>query len=169
VPGADAAHRRPGRQRHRVRAETEGAAVIDLITASSQTFFGFAGPMPRDVASRRRGGRVRQPLQRIAGDSLSAISPLDGDKTIDLCNGGDSCAPTATTSVSYRVYVEGGMARQAAAFVALRLSAPSPGSGAAHSSPCTDASVTLTCTAGFVLVARRWGRLWPAALGRVRT
>jgi hypothetical protein len=104
--------------------------------------------MPRDVASRRRGGRVRQPLQRIAGDSLSAISPLDGDKTIDLCNGGDSCAPTATTSVSYRVYVEGGMARQAAAFVALRLSAPSPGSGAAHSSPCTDASVTLTCTRG---------------------
>jgi hypothetical protein len=40
--------------------------------------------MPRDVASASPRWPSSANLQRIAGDSLSAISPLHGDKTIDL-------------------------------------------------------------------------------------
>jgi cutinase len=119
---------------------SQGAAVIDLITAPSRAFLGFAQPMPPDVAPHVAAVAVfGNPANRIGGP-LSAVSPLYGDKTIDLCNGGDPVCSDGNDAGAHRVYVEDGMASRAVAFVAQRLSAPSP--GGAPNSPATVASVT---------------------------
>jgi cutinase len=119
---------------------SQGAAVVDLITTPSQSFFGFAEPMPPDVAGHVAAVAVfGNPSNRIGGGSLSAISPLYGDKTIDLCNGGDPVCSNGNDRGAHSLYVEDGMTNQAAAFVAKRLHAPSAGTD----SPSTDASVAL--------------------------
>lgn len=108
---------------------SQGAAVIDLITAANHAFFGLAEPMPPDVAPHVAAVAVfGNPSNRVGGGPLSAISPLYGDKTIDLCNGGDPVCSNGNDAGAHRVYVEDGVASQAVAFVAQRLSAPSGGS-----------------------------------------
>jgi cutinase len=116
---------------------SQGAAVIDLITAPSRAFFGFAEPMPPDIATHVAAVAVfGNPSNRVGGP-LSAISPLYGDRTIDLCNGGDPVCSDGDDAGAHRVYVEDGIVSRATAFVAPRLSAPSPGS--APGSPATVA------------------------------
>lgn len=64
---------------------SQGAAVIDLITGPEDGSFGFARPLPANVASHVAAVTVfGNPLNRF-GRPLTAWSPVYGVKTIDLC------------------------------------------------------------------------------------
>jgi cutinase len=124
---------------------SQGAAIIDLITAPSQAFFGFAQPLPTDIAGHVAAVAVfGNPSNRIGGGPLTAISPLYGAKAIDLCNGGDPVCSNGNDVLAHSLYAESGLTGQAAHFVAQRLSAqpdPAPitltagGDGAAPQTP----------------------------------
>jgi cutinase len=104
---------------------SQGAAVIDLITAPGGAFLGYARPMPADIAPHVAAVAVfGNPSNRIGGGPLTAISPLYGDKTIDLCNGADPVCSDGNDVPAHSLYVESGLAGQAAHFVAQRVSAP---------------------------------------------
>jgi cutinase len=57
------------------------------------------------------------------GDPLTALSPLYGSKAIDLCNGADPVCSNGNDVPAHNLYVEAGIATQAAQFVAGRLAA----------------------------------------------
>jgi cutinase len=100
---------------------SQGAAVVDLITVPGQATFGFGIPLPNDVADHVAALAVfGNPSNRVGGP-LTALSPLFGDKAIDLCNGADPVCSQGNDIAAHRVYVESGMATQAARFVAGRL------------------------------------------------
>lgn len=116
---------------------SQGAAVVDIITVAGQPVFGFANPMPGDVASHVAAVAVfGNPSNRIGGGPLPALSPLYGDKTIDLCNGGDPVCSNGNDVPAHSLYRETGLTDQAARFVAQKLSA------GAHSPRDTTAVVT---------------------------
>jgi cutinase len=115
---------------------SQGAAIVDIITMGGQPMFGFANPMPPDIARHVAAVAVfGNPSNRISGP-LSALTPLYGDKTIDLCNGDDPVCSSGNDVRAHSFYVEAGMANQAASFVAQKLSAPTHAlqDTAAHSS-----------------------------------
>jgi cutinase len=62
------------------------------------------------------------PLNRFGG-SLTALSPLYGAKTIDLCNGADPVCSAGDDRPAHSQYVEAGLVSQAAAFAADRIKA----------------------------------------------
>jgi cutinase len=100
---------------------SQGAAVIDLITVPGQATFGFGNPLPNDIADHVAAVAVfGNPTNRVGGP-LTALSPLFGDKAIDLCNGADPVCSPGNDAAAHRIYVEAGMATQAAQFVAARL------------------------------------------------
>ena len=112
---------------------SQGALVIDLITAIPVSFAGFTpAPMPPEVASHVAAVAVfGNPLGRFVGAPLTAVSPLYADKAIDLCvtadpicsPGGGLSPPTRDEmfSAAHLSYVQSGMVSQAAAFAAGRL------------------------------------------------
>ncbi len=102
---------------------SQGAAVVDLITVPGQATFGFGDPLPDNVADHVAAVAVfGNPSNRIGGP-LTALSPLFGFKAIDLCNGSDPVCSHGNDAAAHRVYVESGMATEAAQFVAHRLAA----------------------------------------------
>ena len=102
---------------------SQGAAVVDLITVPGQATFGFGDPLPDNVADHVAAVAVfGNPSNRIGGP-LTALSPLFGFKAIDLCNGSDPVCSHGNDVAAHRVYVESGMATEAAQFVAHRLAA----------------------------------------------
>ncbi|MDY6997246.1 MAG: cutinase family protein [Actinomycetota bacterium] len=102
---------------------SQGAAVMDLITADPASTFGFGQPMPAAVADHVSAVTVfGNPSGRI-GQPLSAISPLYGAKTLDLCNGADPVCSNGDDRAAHSRYVEAGMAKQAADFAAARIGA----------------------------------------------
>jgi cutinase len=102
---------------------SQGAAVVDLITVPGQATFGFGDPLASDVADHVVAVAVfGNPTNRIEGP-LTALSPLFGAKAIDLCNGADPVCSHGNDVAVHRVYVESGLATQAADFVAGRLAA----------------------------------------------
>lgn len=111
---------------------SQGAAIIDLITAPAEAFFGLARPMPPQIAPHVVALAVfGNPSNRIGGGPLTAISELYGYKTIDLCNGADPVCSVGDDVPAHSLYVESGMASQAARFVAERLATePADGSTA---------------------------------------
>lgn len=123
---------------------SQGAAIIDLITAPAQAFFGFAQPMPADIATHVAAVAVfGNPSNRIGGGPLTAISPLYGDKAIDLCNGGDPVCSNGDDVPAHSLYVESGIPSQAAHFVAERLSAQ-PAASTASLTAGVDAAAPQT-------------------------
>jgi cutinase len=112
---------------------SQGALVIDLITAVPLSIAGFApAPMRPEVADHVAAVVVfGNPLGRYVGTPLNAVSPMYGVKAIDLCMPEDPvCSPGGGMSVPTRdemfsrphvSYVESGMASQGAAFAAGRL------------------------------------------------
>jgi cutinase len=100
---------------------SQGAAVIDLITVPGQATFGFGDPLPNDVADHVAAVAVFGNPSNRGGGPLTALSPLFGFKAIDLCNGADPVCSRGDDVAAHRVYVESGMATQAAQFVAHRL------------------------------------------------
>jgi cutinase len=111
---------------------SQGAIVIDLITALPVAFAGFTpAPMPPEVADHVAAVAVLgNPLDRYLGGPLTSVSPQFGPKAIDLCVPGDPiCSPGNTSmpsrdemfSDAHLSYVKSGMAIQAATFAASRL------------------------------------------------
>ena len=100
---------------------SQGAAVIDGITGDPAALFGLGQPMPPEVANHVAAVAVfGNPLNRFGGP-LTALSPLYGDRTIDLCNGADPVCSPGDDRAAHSLYVESGLTGQAAAFVADRL------------------------------------------------
>jgi cutinase len=100
-----------------------GAAVIDLITAAAVPPAGdIPAPMPPGVADHVAAVVVfGNPWDRSLGAPLTAISPLYGAKTIDLCNAGDPICSNGQDSAAHIGYAQSGMVDQAATFAAGRL------------------------------------------------
>jgi cutinase len=101
---------------------SQGAAVMDFITSAPSPVFGFSDLMPPDVADHVAAVAVfGNPSDKI-GRPLPALSPVYGAKTIDLCNGADPVCSDGDDRPAHSLYVEAGLASQAASFVADRLS-----------------------------------------------
>jgi cutinase len=104
---------------------SQGAAVVDAITVADQPTLGFTQPMPADVANHVAAVAVfGNPSIRLLGNPLTALSPLYGSKTIDLCNGADPVCSNGDDVAAHSLYVQSGMATQAAQFVADRIANP---------------------------------------------
>jgi cutinase len=105
---------------------SQGAAVIDGITGDPNVLFGLGQPMPPEVANHVAAVAVLgNPLNRFGGP-LTALSPLYGAKTIDLCNGADPVCSSGEDRAAHSLYVESGLTSQAAAFAADRIKAGVP-------------------------------------------
>jgi cutinase-like protein len=105
---------------------SQGAAVIDLITADPAQAFGYAVPMSPDVANHVAAVAVfGNPSQKI-GKPLADNSALYGTKTIELCNGADPVCSNGSDRIAHSLYEQTGLISQAAAFVAQRLGHPAP-------------------------------------------
>jgi len=103
---------------------SQGAGVIDLITVGSISVPGLTpAPMPPDVADHVAAVAVfGNPSRDMPGlGPLTAISPLYGNKTIDLCAPGDPFCSDGNDLLAHVSYVQNGMVSQAAAFAASRL------------------------------------------------
>lgn len=100
---------------------SQGAAVIDILTVASQPVLGFDTPLPADVANHVAAVAVfGNPSNRVRGP-LTTLSPLYGEKTIDLCNEGDPVCSNGNDNGAHSQYVETGMTDRAARFAASRL------------------------------------------------
>ena len=105
---------------------SQGAAVIDGITADPGALYGLGQPMAPEVANHVAAVAVfGNPLNRFGGP-LTALSPLYGAKTIDLCNGADPVCSNGDDRAAHSLYVDTGMTSQGAAFVADRLAGHRP-------------------------------------------
>ena len=104
---------------------SQGAGVIDLIAAGAIAIPpGLTpAPMPPEVADHVAAVAVfGNPSRDIPGlGPLTAISPLYGAKTIDLCAPGDLFCSDGMSLIAHGSYVRNGMVDQAATFAAGRL------------------------------------------------
>ena len=107
---------------------SQGAAVVDLITADPAQTFGFGVPMSPEVADHVAAVAVfGNPSQKI-GRPLTANSPLYGAKTVELCNGADPVCSPGDDRAAHSLYPQAGLTDQAASFVADRVRGHSSGS-----------------------------------------
>ena len=98
---------------------SQGAYVIDLVTGAPMPSLGFTGPPTPDIANDVAAVAVfGNPSYRILGGPLSSLSPLYGGKAIDLCNGNDPICSKGSDRSAHSLYVQSGMAGQAANYVA---------------------------------------------------
>nr|WP_322788831.1 cutinase family protein [Mycolicibacterium rutilum] len=105
---------------------SQGAAVIDILTAAPGPVLDFTDPLPPAVADRVAAVAVfGNPSDRI-GKPLTTASPLFGAKTVELCNGADPVCSPGNDRAAHSLYVESGLVDQGAAFAAGRLTAPVP-------------------------------------------
>jgi cutinase len=106
---------------------SQGAAVVDIITVADQPTLGFSQPMSANVADHVAAVAVfGNPSIRLLGGPLNALSPLCGYKTLDLCNGADSVCSNGDDVAAHSLYVQSGLATQAAQFVADRVTTQAP-------------------------------------------
>ena len=99
---------------------SQGAAVIDVITAVPFPAIGFNQPMPALVADHVAAVAVFGNPSAKVGVPLT-LSPLYGFKAIDLCNAGDPVCSDGDNFAAHSNYAPAGLASQAAEFVAGRL------------------------------------------------
>ena len=96
---------------------SQGAAVIDVISAVPMPVVGFNSPLPPDVPDHVAAIAVFGNPSAKLGLPLTA-SPIWGGRSIDLCNGDDPICQTNGESLSaHKAYV-GGPTNQAASFAA---------------------------------------------------
>jgi cutinase len=96
---------------------SQGAAVVDVISAVPVPGVGFDNPLPGDAASRVAAVAVFGNPSAKLGLPLT-VSPTWGARAIDLCNGGDPICQTDGASVAAHKSYAGGPTNQAANFVA---------------------------------------------------
>ena len=96
---------------------SQGAAVIDVISAVPMPVIGFNSPLPPNVPDHVAAIAVFGNPSAKLGLPLT-VSPVWGGRSIDLCNGGDPiCQTDGESLASHRSYV-GGPTNQAANFAA---------------------------------------------------
>ncbi len=107
-----------------------GAAVTDVVLGVPAPIFGYANPLPLGMNDRIAAVALFGNGTRKVLGPVSAISPLYGYKTIDLCTADD---PICNNNLDpntwvgnwpahqYDAYVDSGLVDQAAAFVAARI------------------------------------------------
>jgi cutinase len=104
---------------------SQGAAVVDALAVADQPTLGFTQIMPANVADHVAGVAVfGNPSIRLLGNPLTALSPLYGTKTIDLCNGADPVCSNGDDVPAHSLYEQSGLTTQAAQFVADRINTP---------------------------------------------
>ncbi|MGV0849276.1 cutinase family protein [Mycolicibacterium phlei] len=109
---------------------SQGAAVIDILTAAPGPVFDFTDPLPSALADRVAAVAVfGNPSDRI-GEPLTSASPLFGAKTVDLCNGADPVCSDGNDRAAHSLYVESGLVAQAASFAAAQLTGAPPAANA---------------------------------------
>lgn len=102
--------------------------MVDFITAAPGPVFGFTNLMPPEVADHVAAVVVLGNPSAKFGRPLTALSPLYGPKTVDLCNGADPVCSPGDDRPAHSLYVEAGLTSQAAAFAAERVNAATPSS-----------------------------------------
>jgi cutinase len=96
---------------------SQGAAVIDVISAVPIPVIGFDSPLPANVPDHVAAIAVFGNPSAKLGLPLT-VSPVWGGRSIDLCNGGDPiCQTDGESLASHRSYV-GGPTNHAANFAA---------------------------------------------------
>lgn len=105
---------------------SQGAAAVDLITADPNATFGFGRPLPPAVADHVAAVAVFGNPSTKIGRPLTAISPVYGIKTVDLCNGADPVCSNGDDRPAHSQYVQTGLTQQAADFVASKIPARNP-------------------------------------------
>jgi cutinase len=96
---------------------SQGAAVIDVISAVPVPAIGFNNPLPPDVPDHVAAIAVFGNPSAKLGLPLTT-SPVWGGRSIDLCNGGDPICQTDGQSVAAHKSYAGGPTNAAANFVA---------------------------------------------------
>jgi cutinase len=99
---------------------SQGAAVIDIVTAAPLPGFGFRQPLPADAANHVAAVVLFGNPSARAGGLMSALTPDFDGKTIDLCNTGDPICSNGNKWSAHLSYVPG-FTNQAASFVASRV------------------------------------------------
>jgi cutinase len=99
---------------------SQGAAVIDIVTAAPLPGLGFRQPLPAAAADHVAAVALFGNPSARAGGLMSALTPDFGGKTIDLCNTGDPICSSGNKWSAHLGYVPG-LTNQAASFVASRV------------------------------------------------
>jgi cutinase len=96
---------------------SQGAAVIDVISAVPFPAIGFNAPLPPDAVDHVAAIAVFGNPTAKAGLPLT-ISPIWGFRSIDLCAAGDPICSAGDSMAAHRSYATNGQAVQAADFAA---------------------------------------------------
>jgi cutinase len=99
---------------------SQGAAVVDIVTAAPMSALGYRQPLPPQAADHVAAVALFGNPSGRAGQLMSALSPNFEGKTIDLCNPGDPICSGGTQWSSHLSYVPG-LTNRAANFVASRI------------------------------------------------
>ncbi|MEE6175285.1 cutinase family protein [Mycobacterium sp. 050134] len=99
---------------------SQGAAVIDIVTAAPLPGLGFRDPLPPDAADHVAAVALFGNPSARAGGLMSVLTPSFDGKTIDLCNQGDPICSDGNEWKAHLGYVPG-LTSQAAKFVAGRV------------------------------------------------
>ncbi|WP_057119980.1 cutinase Cut4, partial [Mycobacterium tuberculosis] len=99
---------------------SQGAAVIDIVTAAPLPGLGFTQPLPPAADDHIAAIALFGNPSGRAGGLMSALTPQFGSKTINLCNNGDPICSDGNRWRAHLGYVPG-MTNQAARFVASRI------------------------------------------------
>ncbi|WP_264033685.1 cutinase family protein [Mycobacterium interjectum] len=99
---------------------SQGAAVIDIVTAAPLPGLGFQQPLPAAAADHVAAVALFGNPSARAGGLMSALTPDFDGKTIDLCNTGDPICSSGSKWSAHLGYVPG-LTNQAASFVASRV------------------------------------------------
>jgi cutinase len=96
---------------------SQGAAVIDIVTAAPLPGLGFSQPLPAEAAEHVAAVTLFGNPSGRAGGLLTALSPQFGFKILNLCNEGDPICSDGNQWKAHLGYVPG-LTNQAASFVA---------------------------------------------------
>lgn len=99
---------------------SQGAAVVDIVTAAPVSGLGYRQPLPPGAADHVAAVALFGNPSGRAGQLMSALSPNFEGKTIDLCNPGDPICSSGMQWSSHLGYVPG-LTNKAATFVASRV------------------------------------------------
>jgi cutinase len=99
---------------------SQGAAVVDIVTAAPLPALGFQKPLPARAADHVAAVALFGNPSGRAGNLLTALSPDFGGKIVDLCNRGDPICSPGNSWPAHLSYVPG-LTNQAAHFVAAKV------------------------------------------------
>lgn len=99
---------------------SQGAAVMDIVTAAPLAVLGFSAPLPAEAAEHVAAVTLFGNPTGRAGGLMTALSPRFGDKILNLCNAGDPICSDGDQWKAHMGYVPR-LTNKAASFVAGRL------------------------------------------------